>query len=393
MRQIPRYELIQPLKAMTTIQVQERTALDDVLAWRLSSCETLRLTKRSSFEPGAQGLALATLATLKPSASSVLLECEFDEPTDLAQLEATAFASAFGFAIVRLVRRIHFFGKPASEGFKPLLSALYKTHGGILGSGSTRSVVCPDPVFSLPPVLGQAGRIPSPEFFPPPSSFTLLLNSLVETMGFRRLLASTEESSVVSFVYEALRNSWEHGLSIDSARRARSTRALIAEKIVLQRGDLANRHLSKELKEYLGRITEANRGDLGLGVICLTVADQGDGIQTTLPPKSGMPGETAIQRLARAFLPGESRKPAGVVKRGLGLPSVVSAAHHLQAYIRITSGNLVISQDFSTGESKYPTLNFEEVKQLPGDFVCGTCVSIFVPEFAFDLDQTALFKR
>jgi hypothetical protein len=284
-------------------------------------------------------------------------------------------------------------GKAASQAFKPLLSALYKKRGGVLGSGSSQSIVCADPVFSLPPVLAPLGSTSSPDFFPAPSAFTTVLNGVVRSMGFRRVLASNEESTVASFVYEALRNSWEHGLAIDSSRRSRSTRALIAEKLVLQAGDIANRNLSSELKEYLERISEANHGELGLGVLCLTVADQGDGIQSTLPPNPEEPAETPAQRLARAFLPGESRKPAGVVKRGLGLPSVVSAAHRLQALIRISSGNLAVHQDFSTGENKYPKLDFEATRQLPDDFVCGTCVSIFFPEFSFDVDQTSLFGR
>lgn len=378
---------------MATVRIQERTSLEDVFAWRLDSGSTVRLTRRSGFEPGAQGLALAALSALTPGAHSVQLECEFDEPSTLEELEATIFSSAFGFAIARFARHIQFEKSAASSIFKPLLSRLYKARSGVLGAGSMRSVVCADPVFSLPPALSNPGGISSPDFFPPPSAFITLLNSIVHSMGFRRVLASAEESSVVSFVYEALRNSWEHGLSSDEARRSRSTRALIAEKLVLQSADVSGRHLSKELKEYLERIQEVSQGELGLGVICLTVADQGDGIQSTLPPKADSPDETASQRLARAFLPGESRKPAGIVKRGLGLPSVVSAAHHLNSLIRVTSGSLAIAQDFSLGEHKYPQLDFHEVRQLPSGFHCGTAISIFVPEFSFDLDQTNLFGR
>src|SRR5450755_4007744 len=135
---------------MTTIRIQERTALDDVVAWGLATCDTLRVSKRSNFEPGAQGLALATLSALKPSQSEVVFECEFDEPRNSDELGPTIFASAFGFAMARLVRRIQFMGKPASPAFKPLLSAFYKSNDGVLGTGTTRSVVCADPVFPLP---------------------------------------------------------------------------------------------------------------------------------------------------------------------------------------------------------------------------------------------------
>lgn len=374
---------------MSTVRVQERTAIDDVISWRLASCESLRLSRRSSFEPGAQGLALAALAAVKPRESEMLLECEFSEPDDVQELSTTLFAGAFGFAIARLVRRIEFSGKAASPKFKELLSQYYKQCDGVLGVGSSCSVVCPDPVFALPPALMSAGGQDLVDSFPPPSAFHALLNAIVERMGFRRLLASSEEASIVSFVYEALRNSLEHGISSDLARRSRSTRALVVEKVVLG-SDLPSRHLSTELKDYLVRISEANERDLGLGVICLTVADQGDGIQATLPPQ---PDETAQERLARAFEQGESRKPVGLVSRGLGLPKVVSSAHHLQSLIRVTSGDLAVVQDFSTGENKYPQLNFQSMRQLPSGFVSGTCVSVFVPEFAFDLDQRSLFRR
>lgn len=367
--------------------------MEDVVSWRLSKCGLVRIGRRSGFEAGAQGLALSMLSALEPGVHAPVLDCDFEEPLEPSDFEGTLLGGAFGFALVRLASKIHFAGRPASVEFKPRLSALYKARNGILGLGTSRSMICPDPVFSLPPALAPGATESSPDYFPPPSSFAAVLNGMVQGMGFRRLLASSEESSVVSFVYEALRNSWEHGLAVDKARRSRSTRALIAEKLVLLSSDLSSRQLSPELKQYLERISETNRGDLGLGVICLTIADQGDGIQSTLPPKETISGETPPERLARAFVPGESRKPTGVVKRGLGLPSVVSAAYHLQALIRITSGNLSVAQDFSMGHDKYPRLNFDALQTLPNDFTCGTCVSIFFPEFAFSLDQRSLFTR
>lgn len=375
---------------MTTVRVSDRTSIDDVVAWQLPTCAVLRIGKRSAFEPGAQGLALASLAGVVPGANDISLECEFDEPRDWQELSSTPFAAAFGFALARLVRRISFAGAPASQGFKALLGILYKQCGGVLGAGTSRSVVCADPVYSLPPGLTETSAMWDAGSFPPPSAFATMLSRTVKEMGFGRLLASTEEGGIVSFIYEALRNSLEHGVSSAPGRRARSTRALIVEKIVLQGADLTHRHLSADLKAYLERISEANAEALGLGVACFTVADQGDGIQATLPANKD---ETAQVRLARAFEAGESRKPSGVVSRGLGLPALVAAAHRLQALIRVTSGNLDIGQDFSTGEHKYPQLDFRGVRVLPNTLACGTCVSVFVPEYSVDLDQRSLFGR
>ncbi|MCL9851522.1 hypothetical protein RSP673_016940 (plasmid) [Ralstonia solanacearum P673] len=374
---------------MTSIRVQERTSIDDVLAWRVAECDTISVSRRGSFEPGAQGLALAALTAVRPGREAPWLDCDFEEPSTLDDLESTFFGSAVGFALPRLISGIQFQKAPASSGFKRLLGDLYKARRGILGSGRSKAIVCADPVFPFAPCLMSQGSPADP--LPTPSAFSILLNSEVEKMGFRRLLGSTAESSVVSFVYESFRNSWEHGISLDPHRGARSTRALIIEKIVLQAADLASRQISPELKDYLTRIVAANQGELGLGVICLSVADQGDGIQATLPISPDHPGETDTERLARAFIPGESRKAAGVVQRGLGLPNIIAAAHSLQALLRVTSGDLVASQDFSYDDEKYPQLKLDSIRRLPDGAPRGTCVSLFVPEFALSPDQRSLF--
>jgi hypothetical protein len=331
-------------------------------------------------------LALAALASMNLGAKAPTLACDFEEPQSESTFDETLFASAFGTALSRLVQRIDFQGSTSSEGFKVLLASTYKAREGIFGSGNSVAVVCPDHVFSVPPALVRLSA--GTDEYPPPSAFQLLLSRLVQHMGFKRLLGSSEEKSVIAFIYETLRNSLEHGITADPVRRRRSTRALIVEKLVLQ-GDISQRQISPDLKAYLERIVEYHRDDLGLGVVCLTVADQGDGIQTTLPAKVD---ESPAQRLARAFEPGESRKPAGIVSRGLGLPSVVASAHKLQALVRITSGSLQVAQDFSLFYDKYPRLNFDSVRQLPEETRRGTSVSIFFPELGFNIDQRPLFS-
>lgn len=375
---------------MAEIRIQERTPADDIVGWDLRSSATVRLLKRSGFEPGAQGLALSALAAIRLGTTAPKVECDFAEPTSVDALIQTPFASAFGFALTRLSSALVFEGRTASASFKRLLSEYYKRKRGVLGTGQSYSVVCADPVFALPPALGVSAAIPSPESFPPPSAFYSLLNSVVRDLGFRSVLVSSVGTGITSFVYEALRNSLEHGITQDAVRKTRSTRALIVEKIVLQNFETPSKRFSDELNDYVERIKEAHRDDLGLGVLCLTVVDQGDGIQSTLPIE---PGEDAGARLARAFRPGESRKPQGMVSRGLGLPSIVSAAHHLRALVRITSGDLVVGQDFSLSASKYPEIDFQSLRKLPDNCVCGTSISVFVPEYAFDVDQVPLFGR
>lgn len=375
---------------MTTIRLTDRVAIDEVIDWKIAECTAFKIGRKGNFEVGAQGMALAMLAGLNLPEQDLAISCEFDEPKNATELHDTPFFGAFGFGLARLSRRIEFAGRPASSAFKPLLSTIYKESEGVMGSGLSRSMICVDPVFPLPPALPAEMQVDGVLSFPPPSAFNALLQRIVKDMGFRRLLGSQRESSIVDFVYEALRNGYEHGMPDNHLRRSRSTRALIVDKFVLQTADLAKRHLSVEFREYLERIAEANGGDIGLGVACFTVADQGIGIQSTLPPKDG---ESRDARLLRAFEPGESRKPAGAISRGLGLPKVVAAAHHLQALIRVASNEFVVGQDFSKGEWKYPKLNFEALKRMRQGYRCGTSISIFVPEFDFDLDQRALFRR
>lgn len=378
---------------MTSIRISERASAEDVLSWDVPACSTIRIAKRASFEPGAQGLALALLGCLPSGEGGVVVECDYAEPSAPAEIVNTIFSSAFGFSLARLARRIYFDGKASSPEFKLLLSKTYKGAGGVLGIGTSRSAVCADPVFPVPPSLFT--KSPSDialgvDPFPAPSVFSAFLNAILKEMGFRSILRSNEEAGIVSFVYEALRNSWEHGRSRDPVLRARGTRALIVEKLVMQGGDLAGRRLSAELKDYAQRISEAHGGGLGLGVVCLTVADQGNGIANTLPPYDT---ETSTERLIRAFKPGESRKPASVVQRGLGLPKLVTSAHQLQALLRVSSAGLTIGQDFSLYGSKYPVLDLEGVREVPNAAGAGTAVSIYLPEFAFDLDQSPLFGR
>jgi len=54
---------------------------------------------------------------------------------------------------------------------------------------------------------------------------------------------------------------------------------------------------------------------------------------------------------------------------------------------------LIVGQDFSTGESKYPKLSLEALRRMREGFRCGTSISIFVPEYGRDLDQVSLFKK
>jgi hypothetical protein len=129
----------------------------------------------------------------------------------------------------------------------------------------------------------------------------------------------------------------------------------------------------------------------GGGVVCITVCDQGDGILGTLPAISSQ--ESRDARFARAFREGESRKPLGMVSRGLGLPNLAEASFRLHALIRVWSDDQYLSQDFSLAEGKYPGLTFSATQRVVKNTQLGTCLSIFLPAPTEHPDQVQLFRR
>jgi hypothetical protein len=368
------------------IRLSQKTSMTDVLSWDLSSKTAFEIPRSAGFEVGVQGVALSSLRNVCSDGQALLLECEFNEPSTTESIDNTIFSTPFGYSLARLASEITFTNTPASPKFKALLASIYNKRGGELGDGKQCSLVCVDPRFSLPPVLKRYVDKNSSAEFPAPSSFSTELRRMSVGMGFSNLLNSASETSLISYVYEIFRNALEHGVT---GSPTRSTRALILEKIVMQGSTLSSRQISTELRGYLGRISEGSGDETGLGVMCITVADQGTGIQSTLP--QAFDAETIEERFSRAFAVGESRKPKGLVSRGLGLPNAVTAAHKLSAMIQITSGGLTCTHDFSTGNDKYPVIDFSNTRHLPSKMILGTSISIYIPEYSINLDQRKLF--
>lgn len=375
---------------MHTIRLRERTSVAEILKWQLNMASQLQISRSSSFEPGAQGLAFSALRGLMPLTETLEVLCDFAEPKSLDECQRTIFGTPFGFSLARFVKNISFEsqGTPASSNFKPLLGALYKATNGCIGLGTQRALVSADPAFPLPSILLTPAN--SDGEFPAPSTFLVALRRMAQEIGLEKSFHSRLEASLLSFVYEGFRNSLEHGLPAEERKRGRSTRAVILEKLLFGHTDIQVRDLSSDLKAYAMRLQE---GQLhrGGGIVCVTVCDQGDGIARTLPavPES----EPSNDRFARAFREGESRKPPGMVSRGLGLPSMVAAAGRLQALVRIQSGDQSATQDFSLAEEKYPALKFDVQQQRHADMEIGTTFSIFLPVPTEHPDQERLFRR
>lgn len=364
--------------------------MDDVRAWDMSLIDGFRLTRSSSFEPGAQGLALAKLTTHKKG--ELIIKCAFPEPVSADEFEACLLSSPFGISLIRHAKE-KLFGqetKAASKAFDENLARFYLDRGGVLGKGQNCALVCVDPGYKLPPKLKTYAKNEDQDFPLDESDFRQLLTSMAIALGFRNFMNSSTESSLNSFVFECFLNSHEHGQSTKNKVARQGVRALLIEKVVISTTTKLDKR-SKGLQEYIARTTESPESKLGLGLVCLTIADQGDGIQVTLPPAS--PDESAIDRFARAFVREVTRKPQGAIKRGLGLSHALSAAHKMRARIEIHSSGIHYVQDFSFGESPYPQLDRSAVVENELTRGCGTTVSIWVPEYAPGLDQPDLFDR
>ena len=127
---------------MKAIRIGEQTSISEVMRWEFEAETSIDITKSASFEIGAQGLALSCLRTALEGAVNLTVTCNFDEPTNSAELSASVFATAFGYSLVRLSNRIYFAkNRIASPMFKRLLAATYRDEKGCFGDGKQRSVV------------------------------------------------------------------------------------------------------------------------------------------------------------------------------------------------------------------------------------------------------------
>ncbi|WP_269530730.1 hypothetical protein [Chitinimonas sp. BJYL2] len=370
--------------------IVKNCTIDDIRAWDMSAVDGFKLTRASSFEPGAQGLALAKLATHKKG--ELVMQCAFPEPVSADEFEACLLGGPFGISLIRHAK-VKSFGqenKAASEAFDRNLANFYLQRGGLLGKGQSCALVCVDPAHKLPSMLRAYAKNEDKDFPLDESDFRQMLASMAAAMGFRSFLNSSTESSLNSFVFECFVNSQEHGQSSKNKVARQGVRALLIEKVVVSATTKLDK-LSKGLQEYIARATESPEGKLGLGLVCLTVSDQGDGIQVTLPPVS--PNESAKDRFARAFVREVTRKPQGAIKRGLGLSHALSAAHKMRARIEIHSSGIHYVQDFSLGESPYPELDKDAIAEDDLTRGSGTSVSIWVPEYASGLDQPDMFDQ
>ena len=204
------------------------------------------------------------------------------EPETAGDFESTLLCGPFGISLIRHAKLVTFGPDhtPASEKLGENLARFYRVRGGLLGLGQSCSLVCVDPGHRLPPKLRAYARHEDRDFPLDRSGFHQLLSSMAQLLGFHYFLSSSTESELTSFIFECFVNSQEHGqstLSSNSVAR-QGVRALMMDKVIIK-STTKHDALSEEMQNYIARSSEAAGGKLGLGLVCMTVADQGDGIQ------------------------------------------------------------------------------------------------------------------
>jgi hypothetical protein len=251
--------------------------------------------------------------------------------------------------------------------------------GGELGDGRRRYIVFRDPDYSVPHCL----RHSSTKSFPIPSEFESLVRKIcLKLTGEGTAGLPLSESSLITFLYETVRNSHEHGRYDAMGRLVAGIRGVIAEKYIFETAESAfeRKDLPMPIKTYLSHVWPVRVGrQRATGtrkklLLSFTVSDFGQGIQNTLSP---VEGETPWGRLNRAFAPGESRKPVGNdLNRGLGLAKVWRAASRLKAFLFVCSADLIGYRDFS-GSSPVAGPLLEKAGCAPGRL--GTSITLVWP--------------
>lgn len=321
------------------------TSVQEVFSWTDGEDPlVLSLSNSSQFAPFAEGVALGVLRQVHLVGRPIVVRTSIEHPQQ-KEPDLTKFGplkSLFGLAVAYQAQQVLNFREKDIR--KQVITQNWtevQQSQGHVGDSKRRYIVFRDPDYSVPHCLRDSAR----KTFPEPNQFAGLLRSQVlGLIGRGSVGRPWSESILISFLWEALRNSDLHGRFGDHGEIISGIRGCIVEKFAFSSwAEIGRRNLAPGLKRYLERIwTERTRQRILLAV---TVADIGRGIQNTLP---SLPSETAWDRLNRAFLPGVSRLPEGTnLRRGEGLTNIMEAAAKTKAFVFVCSADLAGYRDFS----------------------------------------------
>ncbi|MEX2374329.1 MAG: hypothetical protein WD942_01930 [Dehalococcoidia bacterium] len=333
---------------MHRIPIGPRVGLSDLESWKtLDPVIEFTVSKNSGFQVFVEGVATSWLYQLVSEGTRIEIAttCNVLQNPDAGELSdgLSFFRSLFGSALIHMATVVRDDqGEVRTAALRELAWREITTGRGHIGSGALRCLVAREPDLPVPECLIESSRAQ----FPSRRRFVSWLAECGRKLGAGQEFGATRtEESVATFLYEAARNSHEHGRHAPEFSRRSGIRGVIAQKIrVARQGELAGRtDLSPFLKDYFERAWAFREKDLLF--VAFTVTDFGPGIHRSLPP---IDGELPRECLARAFLPGESRKPSGsALGRGEGLPKLLEAYRGLKALLFVQAAELLTFADFS----------------------------------------------
>lgn len=206
-----------------------------------------------------------------------------------------------------------------------------------------------------------------------------------QAVGLARDFSRTEED-VLTFVFEAFQNALEHGQP--KAVTPGGFYGLVLERVNVSHQSLptTNRD-SSALHKYIQRIQ--GRSARTTTILSYTVADNGPGIQNTIPTNND---ETPQMRILRSFKPGVTSKKALGHEKGLGLTRILESASRLGAYLSLTSAGLHFHADWADSKSEPPTSKLAKVlyQGVTHPRFAGTSLTIAFPVSRDNADQLSL---
>lgn len=374
-----------------SVAVRNLSTLEEVLVWPAAGIQglTFRIVRQSQFGLLAEGAALAVLHATQALGIPIRLEAAFPilftEGGRLDEIAPDILRSLFGCSAAYGSSSVT--DGSGREVGAALVNALWRyvqDFGGEFGDGKKHSIIFRDPDYSIPHCLRSS---PSVKDFPFPHDFSRVLRGLGNSILSRGSFGSLTEDELITFLYEAVRNSHDHAKYDSDGKPIRGIRGVTVEKFIFSSlSDVAGRpHIPSKVKDFLQRRWQNQKRHYVM--IAFSVTDLGPGIHKTL---RGVDGESDWERLNRAFLPGVSRKPTSDLSRGYGLMKILDAARRLNAFLFVRSAGLIGYRDFSVpgNVSKEPLLIPWE---LNNSIPLGSSLTLLWPMTKSSPDQSSLF--
>jgi hypothetical protein len=370
--------LPQQERVMSTLQLNEAISTDDISSWGRNERDLLlKATTNSGFAVFSEGVALGKVRELKKNRTHVKLCTTFPIQHQHPVSGSSKFGflgGLFGLSIMSAAESVT--DSTGTNLREALLGSLWnhvQDSDGVVGDNKKRDIVFRDPDYSIPKCLREGTR----KSFPLSQHFKVLLKRVGAEISTEKYFgASFLEDDVITFLYEAARNSHEHAREDAERKAIEGIRGISIEKYKFASAAEvdARQKVPPLVRKYFHRALESSRHGMFLA---FSITDLGLGIHNTLP---ALPQETPWDRLNRAFLPGQSRKPTGSdFNRGLGLKKMLDSARRLKAFLFVRSAELVGYIDFSV--SDFYTAKSPVISPWPGSEpgTAGTSVSMLWP--------------